>query len=221
MENENQKRTRVPFNSVGFTDARDGASGFAKDWYFWVSDAFKPALDIGYNEYIHDKKTRALRDRRSYELFGVSHADLKKRIEAAGERLADSDDHKRIMGFAVRYPIETQGAPPLYSFRQTDGLESRNGEWYVQVQQSVADTEEVPGRVDFQVLARIREPENGEGAWRATRWLTTSQRDFVELLRTGRCSVVDLVTAQLDAKVEAGSSLGGDLDLFADDAPIV
>jgi len=221
MENENQKRTRVPFNSVEFTDTRDGASGFAKNWYFWVSNAFKPALDIGYNEYIHDKKTRALRDRRSYELFGVSHADLKKRIEAAGERLSDSDDHKRIMGFAVRYPIETQGEPPLYGFRQTDGLESRNGEWYVQAQQSVADTEEAQGKVDFQVFARVREPENGDGVWRATRWFTSLQKDFVELLKTGRCSVVDLLTAQLGGKVERGSSMEGNLDLFEDDGSLV
>ncbi|WP_155016903.1 hypothetical protein [Burkholderia ubonensis] len=192
MQIDNQKRKRVPFNSVEFTDDRGGVSGFAKDWYFWVSASFKPALDIGYNEYIDDEKTQTLRDKKSHELFGVSHDELKNRIKASGKGLSDSDDHKRIMAFATRYLVETQGEPPLYSFRETDSLESRCGEWYVQVDQAIADTDDGQGNVGFRLYARNRDVQAGEGIWSLKSWLTTSQREFVELLRTGRCRVIDL-----------------------------
>ena len=46
------------------------------------------------------------------------------------------------MSFAIRYPVETQGEPPLYASRETDSLESRSGDWYVQVEQALVDTDE-------------------------------------------------------------------------------
>ncbi|WP_175700000.1 hypothetical protein [Burkholderia ambifaria] len=192
MQIDNQKRKRVPFDSVEFADARGDVDGFAKDWYFWVSASFKPALDIGHNEYIDDEKTQALRNKKSHELFGVSHDELKDRIKASGEGLSDSDDHKRIMAFAFRYLVETQGEPPLYSFRETDSLESRCGEWYVQVEQAIADADDRQGNVGFRLYARNHDAQAGEGIWVLKNWLATSQREFVELLRTGRCRVVDL-----------------------------
>ncbi|WAS55390.1 hypothetical protein MK974_06330 [Burkholderia ambifaria] len=192
IDNQNQKRKRVPFNSVEFTDARGGVSGFAKGWYFWVSAPFKPALDIAHNEYIDDEKTQVLRNKKSHALFGVSHDELKERIKASGEGLSDSDDHKRIMSFAIRYLVETQGEPPLYGFRETDGLESRCGEWYVQVEQAIADADDKQGNVGFRLYARNHDAQAGEGVWVLESWLTVSQWEFVELLRTGRCRVVDL-----------------------------
>ncbi|MGH8790537.1 MAG: hypothetical protein ACREYA_36480 [Cupriavidus necator] len=196
MQIEDQKRKRVPFDAIDFSDTRNGVGGFAKGWYFLVSDAFKPALDIGYNEYIDDEKTDALRNKRSLELFGLSHEELKKQIEEAGEKLSDSEEHKRVMSFAIRYGRETQGQPPLYNFRQTDSLESKTGEWYVQVEQAVADTEEKQGKVGFRLYARNHNPKAGEGIWLPQEWLSTSQRDFVDLLRSGRCKVIDLANPQ-------------------------
>ncbi|MCL2656127.1 MAG: hypothetical protein FWD62_01690 [Betaproteobacteria bacterium] len=203
------QRERIPSVYIAFTDARNGVSGFAKDWYFWVPGEFKPALDIAYSEYIDEEKTLALRNKRSYELFGCSHDELKKRIEAsydeqkkqseaAGEKpgkklsLLDSEEHRQIMSYAIRYLLETQGEPPLYGFRETDSLESKSGEWYVQVEQAVADTEERQGNVGFRLYAKNRNRQACEGVWAAETWFSTSQSDFVELLRTGRCSVIDL-----------------------------
>jgi hypothetical protein len=203
MQIETQKRKRVPVNLIAFPDSRNGVSGFAKDWHFWVPASFKPALDIGYNEYLDDEKTQALRDKRSQELYGVSHDMLKKRIEESGERLSESEDHKRIMSFAIRYPVETQGEPPLYAFRESDGLESRSGDWYVQVEQALADTDERQGNVGFRLYARNRDARAGEGAWIAKAWLATSQRDFAALLRTGRCDVIDLFQPFPDQAVAA------------------
>lgn len=192
MQIDNQKRKRVPFNSMEFADARGDVDSFAKDWYFWVSASFKPALDIGHNEYIDDEKTQALRNKKSHELFGVSHDELKDRVKASGEGLSDSDDHKRIMAFAFRDLVETQGEPPLYSFRETDSLESRCGEWYVQVEQAIADADDRQGNVGFRLYVRNHDAQAGEGIWVLKSWLAASQREFVELLRTGRCRVVDL-----------------------------
>jgi hypothetical protein len=204
MQTKSQKRKRVPFRSIQFSDTRNGVKGFATDWYFWVSDAFKPALDIGFNEYMDDGKTALLRNKRANERFGVSHEELKRRIKASGENLLDSDDHNWIMSYASRYLLETQGEPPMYSFRETDGLESKSGEWYVQVEQAVADTEERQGNVGFRLYGRNRNPKSGEGIWIATSWQTASQRDFVDLLRTGRCSVVDLANPQATTAVVEG-----------------
>lgn len=208
MQIEHQKRKRVPFNLIEFSDIRNGVNGFAKDWYFWVSVSFKPALDIGYNEYLDDEKTQALRDKRSHELFGVSHDALKKRIEENGERLSDSEDHKRIMSFAIRYPVETQGEPPFYGFRETDSLESRSGDWHVQVEQALADTEERQGNVGFRLYARNRDAREGEGVWVAKSWWVTSQRDFAALLRTGRCDVLDLSNPFPEQRAEEGGGRG-------------
>ena len=68
LQIETQKRKRAPFNLIAFSDFRSGVNGFAKDWYFWVPVSFKSALDVGYNEYLDDEKTQALRDKRSNEL---------------------------------------------------------------------------------------------------------------------------------------------------------
>jgi hypothetical protein len=208
MQIETQKRKRAPFNLIAFSDCRNGVNGFAKDWYFWVPASFKPALDVGYNEYLDDEKTQALRDKRSHELYGVSHEALKKQIEANGDRLSDSEDHKRIMSFAIRYPVETQGEPPLYAFRETDSLESRSGHWYVQVEQALADTDERQGNVGFRLYARHRGAGAGEGVWVAKAWLATSQHEFVELLRTGRCAAIDLSDPLPDQDAAAGERPG-------------
>lgn len=192
MSIDNQKRKRVTFDSIEFTDIRGGVNGFAKDWYFWVSASFKPALDISHNEYIDDEKTQKLRDKKALELFGVSHNEIKNQIKESGERLTESDEHNQIMSFAIRYLAETQGEPPFYSFRETDSLESRCGEWYVQVGQATADTDDVHGTVDFRLYARNRSAQAGEPIWNLAARLIASQREFVELLRTGCCRAVDL-----------------------------
>jgi hypothetical protein len=203
MQVESLKRRRVPFALAEFSARRNGVGGFAKGWYFWVSASFKPALDVGYNEYLDDDKTLALRDRRALELYGVTHDALKQRIAANGERLADSEAHRRIMSFAIRYPLETQGEPPLYAFREADSLESRSGDWSVQVEQALADTDERAGNVGFRLYARRRDAQADAGVWVARDWLMTSQRDFVELLRTGRCAVLDLSDRCPDQQTDA------------------
>ncbi|GAB6846610.1 hypothetical protein [Paraburkholderia kururiensis] len=186
---ENQKRKRIPFKSINFSDTRGGVSGFAENWFFWVHTSFKNALDVGHNEYIDKAKTLALRDKKSFELFGLSHDALKREI---GNKYSDDKRHKQIMRYAIRYLEETEGSPPLYAFRETDGFESRSGEWYIQIDQASADTEEKEGNVGFKLYGRDIDPQPGSKKWIEKRWLTTSQKDFVLLLRSGRSAVVDL-----------------------------
>lgn len=118
---ENQKRKRIPFKSINFSDTRGGVSGFAENWFFWVHTSFKNALDVGHNEYIDKAKTLALRDKKSFELFGLSHDALKREI---GNKYSDDKRHKQIMRYAIRYLEETEGSPPLYAFRETDALKA-------------------------------------------------------------------------------------------------
>lgn len=191
---ENKKQKRIPFNSIDFSDTRNDIKGFAKDWFFWVHTSFKPALDIGHNEYIDDSKTTALRDKKSIELFGISHDELKRDIKQSGEKFSDDERHNKVMAYAIRYLQETEGNPPFYAFRETDSLESRSGKWYVQIGQAVADTDERQGNVGFKLFERGTDPQSGTKRWIERSWLVTSQHDFVLLLRSGRCAGVDLET---------------------------
>jgi hypothetical protein len=229
-------RRRVPLASIEFTVTRNGVNGFAKDWYFWVSHSFKPALDVEYSEYIDENKTAVRRNRRSHELFGVSHDELKRQIKASGQLLADSKAHRQVMACAVRYLVETEGEPPLYCFREMDSLESQSGEWYLRVEHAVSDTAEKAGSVNFQLYARNDDLESCNGVWRAIESLTTSQQEFVNLLRSGRCKDLNLADATVplhtphlavrpisrgervpDSSIEdvrcAGSGLQAELDL--------
>lgn len=189
---ETRKRQRVPLTSIAFTDCKGDIKGYAKGWYFWVHTSFQEALDIRRVEQIEKNATAALRDKKSLELFGVTHVDLKRRIEATGQKLGDSKEHKKIMTFTVSDGgCLTESTNPQYEFRVTDGVESRTGEWYLQVGQT-AETDGAPGSIGFNVYSRNHSPLSGEGIWIRRTWLSTSQRDFVALLQTGRCSVIDL-----------------------------
>lgn len=182
---------RVPLTSIEFTDSKGETTGYAKGWYFWVHSAFHEALDIRVIELIDKEKTAALREKRSLELFGVTHDDLKRKIIAEGKTLGSSDEHKRIMASKVADGLLTESTNPRYEFRVTDGLESRNGEWYVQVDQT-AETDAAPGFIGFKLFARNHSPLPKDGIWTKRMWLSTTQQDFATLLRTGRCSVIDL-----------------------------
>lgn len=189
---ETGKRRRVPLTSIEFTDSKGEVKGYAKGWYFWVHSGFQEALDIRSIESIDKEGTAALRDKKSLELFGVTHGDLKRRIEAAGKKFGNSKEHKQIMTFTVSDGGRlTESTNPQYEFRVTDGLESRTGEWYVQVDQT-AETDGAPGSIGFKVYSRDHSPFPGEGIWTRQTWLSTSQREFAALLQTGRCSVIDL-----------------------------
>ena len=47
---------------VYFSDSRGAVVGFAREWFFWVHRALRPALDIRFFEAIDSRKTKALRD---------------------------------------------------------------------------------------------------------------------------------------------------------------
>jgi hypothetical protein len=185
MQVKTKEPKRPLLTSVEFTDTRNGVGGFAKGWFFWVPSAFKASLDVSTNEYIDEQQTLVIRDRMSHKLFGISHDDLKKRIKDSGEKLADNEDHKILMSYAARYSRETEGRPPLYSFREGDLLESRSGDWHVQIQTAIGDAKAEEGKIGFWLFR--------EGTpWHRNQMLETSPRDFVGLLRTGRCDVLDL-----------------------------
>ncbi len=185
-------RGRYPLESIEFSDSRGEIHGYAKGWYFWVHAAFQDALDIRFTESIDKEKTASLREKMSLELFGMAHSDLKKSIEMSGNKLSSSEKHRKIMGFSVSDGgILTESATPQYEFRVTDGLESRSGTWYVQVDQT-AETDGAPGSIGFKLYSRNSPADAGETGWKMRAWLSTSQSDFVELLRSGRCAVIDL-----------------------------
>lgn len=98
-----------------------------------------------------------------------------------------------VMKHSCKVILETQGGNPmLFSFRATDGLESRNGEWYVQVESAVTATSDSPGSVGFALYEKNRKPDS-KLAWSRLRQIDTTQEDFVALLKTGRCKAVDLL----------------------------
>jgi hypothetical protein len=185
-------RGRHPLKSIDFSDSKKEIRGYARNWYFWVHTAFYDALDIRITESIDKEKTAALRDKMSIELFGMTHFDLKKSIERSGKKLSDSKEHKKIMSFSVSDGgILTESATPQYEFRVTDGLESRSGIWYVQVDQT-AETDGAPGSIGFKLYSRLALSDEDGACWEMKAWLSTSQREFVELLRSGRCATIDL-----------------------------
>lgn len=212
MQNDDQKGRRTS-PSVEFTDTRDGDGSFAAGWFFWVPSAFKRSLDISSSEYIDATETSIIRDRMSRKHFGVSHGDLKKRIKESGRNLTDDADHMLIQSYNFRALRETEGSPPLYSFREGDLLESRCGTWHVQVEAAVADAVGEEGRIGFWLLP-------GGGPWTRDRHFETSPRDFVVLLRTGSCAVVDLTSPSGQARREgAGVHVGLDDDAVEVVAP--
>ena len=81
--------------------------------------------------------------------------------------------------------------PPLYQFRYSDSIESRSGKWYVQVQRATSDTHTTKGTVHVDLFCT--ETENPGLRWRKRDRYVLSQEDFVNLLRTGKCSLFSLV----------------------------
>ena len=189
------QRGRRTSPSVEFTNTRDGAGSFATGWFFWVPSAFKRSLDISSSEYIDATETSIIRDRMSRKHFGVSHEDLKKGIKESGRNLTDDADHMLIQSYNFRAIRETEGSPPLYSFREGDLLESRCGAWYVQVKTAIADAVGEEGKIGFWLLP-------GGAPWTRDQQLETSPRDFVVLLRTGSCAIVDLTSQPSQARRE-------------------
>ncbi|WP_347469898.1 SWIM zinc finger family protein [Burkholderia stagnalis] len=185
-------RGRYPLESIDFSDSKGKIHGYAKGWYFWVHSAFQDALDIRFLESIDKEKTASLREKMCLELFGMTHSNLKKSIEMSGNKLSSSEKHRKIMGFSVSDGgVLTESANPQYEFRVTDGLESRSGTWYVQVDQT-AETDGAPGSIGFKLYSRNSSSGADETGWKMRTWLSTSQNEFVELLRSGRCAVIDL-----------------------------
>lgn len=127
---------RIPLESVEFSESINGIDGYAKGWFFLVSSAFRPALDI---------------------------------VQTKGW---------------------TEGVPPLYEFRYSDSIESRSGKWYVQVQRATSDTHTTKGSVDVDLFCT--ETENPGLRWRKRDRYVLSQEDFVNLLKTGKCSLFSL-----------------------------
>lgn len=97
--------------------------------------------------------------------------------------------------------VETEGRPPLFSFEQGHTMESRCGRWCIQVTQAASDSREKDenenlifkdGSVGFTLFIRNAPSDQYTGIWKQAGWFSTTQRDFVRLLETGKCDVVDL-----------------------------
>ncbi|MFP4895615.1 hypothetical protein [Paraburkholderia sp. EG304] len=192
---------RVPAGAIDFADHRGEIAGFARDWFFWVHQSFKPALDITYSEVIDPDKTKAIRDaeaqRRGYRSLEAMQASIKE----AGETLGDSVENAAVMRYAVHKSFESQGMPPLYRFRATDGFESRCGRWYLQILQATEDRagDDGPstGGVGVQIYARST--DDGNLPWSAHQWHSMSQAQFVELLKSGQNDTLSLLPDAPDA----------------------
>lgn len=85
----------------------------------------------------------------------------------------------------------TEGVPPLYAFRYGDSVESRSGNWHVQVQRATSDTHMAKGSVD--IVLYETETENLSLRWRKRNHYVLLQEDFVVLLKTGKCGSFSLL----------------------------
>jgi hypothetical protein len=93
----------------------------------------------------------------------------------------------------VRGATWTEGAPPLYQFGPGDSIESRCGQWYVQVKRGAPDTPGKPGSVEIHIYAPNTDIPSLR--WKVYGEYIISQTDFVELLKTGKCKAISLPEA--------------------------
>jgi len=172
-----------PAADLEFSDRKGDISGYLRGWFFWVHEAFKPALDISYSEILDKEKTLKLRNSQAQVRGYKSLAMMQESIKAGGIALGDSSLNSEVMRYAIRIPVETQGMLPAFSFRAGDSLESRLGYWYVKVLSARpderADAGIAPGELTFSLYRRR------ETAWEFSREITCYQHDFVSLLREG------------------------------------
>jgi hypothetical protein len=203
---------RIPASAIDFSDTRSSITGFARDWFFWVHQSFKPALDIAYSEVIDPVKTKTLRDSEARRRGFESLDDMQAKIRATGEALGDSETNAAVMKYAVRKPLESQGQPPIYRFRATDGFESRCGKWYVQISQATPDkigddeAESAEGSVGLNLYEANVSTDSS--SWVARGWHVISQGELVALLKTGKSGSIDLrlVTEEAPRRTDPAQS---------------
>lgn len=194
------KRKRVPFKWIDFNVTHANINGYAKNWFFLVHKSFKPALDIRFVEIINKNKTILLRDAEARKHGFDSLAALQNALKIDGIAKKDSEEYQSIIKHTVHDLIETEGSPLLYAFRETDSLESMDGDWYLQVTQAIPSSTDNPGEVGFQMYRR-RTPTNGY-TWERSTWHSTTQADFVDLLRHGTCSAIMLSEQALPSQAQ-------------------
>lgn len=188
----NRQFKRKELNWVQFDQ-----DGYAIDWYFLVHAAFKDALDIYYVVRVNATKTADLRDKKSLEITGSSHAAYKNKLKISGYKLSDDEIHCEIMKYKIGYIVETGGMPALFSFRASDSMESRCGCWSVQIDQATPDQNGVVGNVGFTLYEKNHAPGIFNGVWKKNSWRSVSQSEFVSLLRHGKCQSLDLTNLGL------------------------
>lgn len=185
---------RNPVHSIEFASAHELNGNYAKNWFFLVHTAFKSALDISYSTLINNEETTKLRDKKCFELTGKSHKEYKETLKSSGINFASDETHKEVMAYKIQQLIETEGNPPLFSFKKSDSLESRCGNWSLQVEQATPDTIESDGLVGVQVYSRNMPTNKFEGVWKRDVWVSMPQKDFVNLLITGKHHSIDFTT---------------------------
>jgi hypothetical protein len=172
-------------------EAHSNQGLYAKGWFFLVHEAFKSALDIFHVERINKEKTPLLRDSISFTLAGIPHQKLKEKLKSENIQLKNSDLHNKIMDHKIKDLVETQGAQMKFSFKKGDSLETRCGNWCVQVDQARDDSEEKMGNVGFSIYEK-QVATDFQGVWKKLDWFNTSQAEFVRLLETGSCEKIRL-----------------------------
>lgn len=187
---------RPPLSWIEFREEDSRAGRYASGWFFLVHEAFKPALDISNMTRIDKFKTADLRGKKSIELTGVGFDECKKNKKSFTNSVFWEEAYDEIISYKVLYRLETQGNPLLFSFRKSDTIESRCGNWSVQIDQSTFDTIKSPGNVGFMVYTKHQPMNAHEGVWRKFKWLSTSQQEFVALLMSGACQSIDLKNTQ-------------------------
>lgn len=195
-DSQDKKSYRPLLEWVVFKEQSGLNGSYADGWFFLVHSAFKSALDINFVERINKQETVTLRGKKSIELTGMSHDDYKANLKKDGIPLNSDESHIEIMGYVHKDLVETQGNPMLFSFRSSDSLESRCNKWSVQVDQAVSDSEAKQGNVGFNLydINPNPKPVHSQGIWKKVKWYNIPQADFVDLLRFGKCSALNLQT---------------------------
>lgn len=188
--------SRNPIHSIQFKEAYGLNGKYAIGWFFLVHTAFKSALDISHSTWMDEVKTLALRDRKCIEFTGKTHRQYKEGLRIAGINLTEDGNHNEVMSYKIQRLIETEGNPPMLSFKKSDSLDSRCGMWSIQVEQANPDQDKKFGNVGFTIY-RAKPHSNSNGIWEKYKWMATSQSEFVELLRLGKCSSIDLNSEML------------------------
>lgn len=165
MEDSNtRKRTKTP--SVIFVN------GLAHGWAFRVSEAFRPALDIMYGEWIDKKPTEALRAETWLDLGFLSKEHMRSEVADPVQRKALQS---LVTAAKVMWVGWGEGVPPKYAFSEGDILYPVDGGLALQVQRTYG----------ARLSAAVYRHEPNSGRYIQEREFDCFQNEFAQILKYG------------------------------------